>query len=132
MPTSVRDHMNPKVLYLREGDHLELVLRPMLQFGVTAVPLLDGEHRPVGLVSLRDLFPGEHHSPRPAFLLLDSTSVHKAARALGKASVHHAVVVDAAGRAVGMISALDLLRALVGLPADHPATFANEHPHIHG
>jgi hypothetical protein len=37
--------------------------------------------------------------------------------------MHHLVVVDGSGAAVGMLSSLDLLRALVGIPARHPETF---------
>jgi CBS domain-containing protein len=39
---------------------------------------------------------------------------------VAETNMHHLVVVDATGRAVGMLSALDLLRALVGLPAAPP------------
>jgi len=46
-----------------------------------------------------------------------------AARRLGLADAHHVVVVDSAGVAVGIVSVLDVLRAMLGLPAHHPAAF---------
>src|SRR5262245_31322457 len=52
---TVANIMNPKLLYIREGDRLALARAQILKFGVTAVPVLDEAHRPVGLVSLRDL-----------------------------------------------------------------------------
>ena len=54
-----RDIMNAKLLYIGQGDRLSLARRHILQFGVTAVPVLDETHRPVGVVSLRDLQRGD-------------------------------------------------------------------------
>jgi CBS domain-containing protein len=42
--------------------------------------------------------------------------------------LHHLVVLDDDGRACGMVSSLDLVRALVGLPPAHPATFPHRDP----
>jgi CBS-domain-containing membrane protein len=39
--------------------------------------------------------------------------------------LHHVVVTDESGKAVGMLSALDALRALIGEPPKHPAAFGN-------
>ena len=55
MSVTVRDCMNPKLVYVREGDRADLALQPILDFGITVVPVLDEDHRPVGTVSLRDL-----------------------------------------------------------------------------
>jgi CBS domain-containing protein len=55
MPSTVADIMNPKLLYIREGDRRSMARGQILRFGVTAVPVLDDGHRPVGIVSLRDL-----------------------------------------------------------------------------
>jgi hypothetical protein len=52
-----------------------------------------------------------------------STSIGDAARRLALADGHQLVVVDGAGVAVGIVSVLDILRALVGIPAHHPAAF---------
>jgi CBS-domain-containing membrane protein len=47
-------------------------------------------------------------------------SIADAARALTDADVHHLVVVGHDGRAAGMLSSLDLVRALTGVAAKHP------------
>ena len=47
-----------------------------------------------------------------------------AARVLAEKGLHHVVVVDTEGRAVGMLSAVDVVRGLLGLDARHPAAIA--------
>ena len=78
---------------------------------------------PVGIVSMRDLLNGNGHAEvtRPAFSMVSSTPIGEAARALAETDYHHLVVVDeATGRAVGMVSAVDLLRALLYMPPRPP------------
>jgi len=126
MPKTVADIMNPKLLYIRAGDRVSLARRHIIDFGVTAVPVLDETHRPVGVVSLRDLTgdEGERFEPSGNVATIKaSASVDEGARALAEGDYHHLVVVDDDGVAVGMVSALDFLRALVGLAPRHPAKF---------
>jgi CBS-domain-containing membrane protein len=122
---TVAEIMNPKLLYVRDGDRLSLVHSQILRFGVTAVPILDETHRPVGVVSLRDLSPDEDQVrvSSPANTVRDTASIEEGARALADADVHHLVVVDRDGVAVGMVSALDFVRAFVAQPPRHPAAF---------
>jgi CBS domain-containing protein len=130
----VKDVMNSDLLYVSEGEHLDVARHPMLEFGVTAVPVLDEEHRPVGVVSLRDLMTSAPtQASNPVYSIAETATVEEAARSMGEATFHHVVVVNTEGRAVGMLSALDLLRALAGLPSKHPAAFARfdaAHPHV--
>jgi ribosomal protein L30/L7E len=125
MARIVAEIMNRELFSVRPDDRAEVVLDAILAYGITAVPVLDDERRPLGVVSLRDLVDPERRSPisSPAATVLQSASVEEAARALGVTSFHHLVVVDEEGRAVGMVSAVDLVRGLVGLPARHPAAF---------
>jgi CBS domain-containing protein len=125
MNALVKDVMNGDLLYLREGERLDIARHPILEFGVTAVPVLDDKHRPVGVVSLRDLMAGAAAKPStPAWSIAETATVEEAARVMSEASFHHLVVVNGQGIAVGMVSALDLLRALAGLPSQHPRAFA--------
>ena len=124
MNATVRDFMNTEIVYLREGARPDIALRPILDFGITAVPVLDDESRPVGVVSLRDLVAPDETKPRVTEAVVSIRSdapMSLAARVLVEAGTHHLVVVDEQGRACGMLSALDVVRALTGMPARHPA-----------
>ena len=125
MPSTVADIMNRKLLYIAAGDRLSLARAKILEFGVTAVPVLDDEHKPVGVVSLRDLaHADERFLPSgPVRVVSSGASIDEGARALAEYGMHHLVVVDDGGAAVGMVSAIDFVRALVGLPVTHPQAF---------
>lgn len=121
----VREIMNPRLLYVRDGDRMTLVRAQILKFGVTGVPVLDDAHRPVGFVSLRDLSDDDErvHVSCPAVTVRDTDTIEAAAKRLATSTLHHLVVVDARGVAVGMVSAVDLLRAFAGVPSQHPPRF---------
>ena len=127
MKPIVADIMNPKLLYLAEGSRADLAREPILKLGVTAVPVLDPEGRPVGVVSLRDLASGKGavEPTAPAFTIVSTASVEAAARAIAETDYRHLVVVDEkTGRAVGMLSAMDVIRAMLDMPPRHPAPSA--------
>jgi CBS-domain-containing membrane protein len=125
MPLTVADIMNRKLLYISEGDRLSLARGKIIEFGITAVPVLDEDHRPVGIVSLRDLGnDGDRvRASSPVRVVRGGATVEDGARALAEYDLHHLVVVDDAGVAIGMVSAVDFVRALVGAPATHPRAF---------
>ncbi len=126
MSKTVADIMNPKLLYIRDGDRVALAKRHIIDFGITAVPVLDETHRPVGVVSLRDLAKeeGERFEPSGKVETVSaSASIEDGARRLAESDYHHLVVVDDTGVAVGMVSSLDFVRALVGLSPRHPVKF---------
>jgi CBS domain-containing protein len=125
MRTTVRDIMNPQLLYAPEGEPLHVLRAKLLRFGVSGAPVLDAAYRPVGFVSLRDFSAdgATARVTRPVVTTRDDELVESAARALADADLRHLVVVDAAGRAVGVVSALDFVRALAGLAPRHPARF---------
>ena len=121
---TVRDYMNSQLVYLREGDRVGIALRPMLDFGITAVPILDEEGCPTGVVSMRDLLDEQRPADRARhapIIIQEDASIEDAARVLAGEFVHHVVVVNAGGRAVGILSALDVIRALLALSPAHPS-----------
>ena len=125
---TVRDIMNAKLLYLDAGDRPALARRHILAFGITAVPILDETHRPVGVVTLRDLQGDEVKASPTVTTVKDTDSIEAAARFLASTEHHHLVVVDAKGIAVGMVSGVDFLRALLGMPPCHPKAFDDACP----
>jgi CBS domain-containing protein len=74
----------------------------LLEFGVTAVPVLDDEHRPAGLVSLRDLAHADDGRTvtEPVRVVRGGASVEDGARILAEHGAHQLVVVDEGGRAI--------------------------------
>jgi hypothetical protein len=128
----VRNVMNPELFHLRPSDSAEDALNGLLAFAVTGAPVLDEGGRPVGMVSLRELAPrrsGQAVSEimaSPALTIGQGATAGEGARLLAESGHHRMVVVDEEGRAVGNVSALDLLRALLGLEATHPPAF----PHL--
>ena len=52
-----------------------------------------------------------------------SATIEEGAKKLAESDYHHLVVVDDKGVAVGMVSSLDFVRALVGLEPRHPDKF---------
>ena len=99
MAPTVQTYMIPRLVYLREGDRLQVALRPLLDLGITAVPVLDEDHKPVGIISLRDLVDkrgGPPHMREDVRTVLVTASIQDAGKMLVDASLHHLVVVDAA------------------------------------
>jgi CBS domain-containing protein len=125
MARTVEEIMNRELVATRRDERPERARDIILGLGITALPVLDDERRPVGMLSLRDLFtPGQApgHTSSPLTVLTTAT-VEEAARMLAHTDYHQLVVIDTHGRAVGMVSCIDLLRALVGTPARHPSSF---------
>jgi hypothetical protein len=119
--------MNPEVLTLRPDMPLVEARHQLRSFGVSAAPVVDEDKRPVGVLSVKDILDGNgtaaDRMSRPALCTPSSALVEDAARQLAATRVHHLVVVDGAGATVGMLSTLDALRALLGMPTPHPASF---------
>jgi CBS domain-containing protein len=132
MTAIVKEIMNAELFSVRAGDTVESALDGILALQVTAAPVLDAHGRPLGVVSMRDLVATDarrtagERMTAPAAVVLASARISDAARLLGETGYRHLVVVDEEARAVGIVSAVDLVRALVGLPVRHPATF----PHL--
>ena len=129
--TTVREIMSRDLVYVTRGARASLALPQILRFGITAVPVLDDEHRPIGVVSLRDLVGDadiDAAMTRPARSISVGSTVEDAARMLAESEYHHVVVVGTDGRAVGIVSSVDLLRAMVGLPPRHPAALQDVKP----
>lgn len=129
MSRHVHEVMNPELFVLRPTDTVGSALFTILSLGVTAAPVVDGERRPTGVVSLRDLisdYGGEHVGDRmttPAATITSDAEIDEAARVLTDQNLHRLVVVDGDCRAVGVVTSVDLLRALLDMPVRHPSTF---------
>jgi CBS domain-containing protein len=91
--------------------------------------VVDRAGHPVGVASLRDLVAlkgGRLVAERmssPALVIDRMATIGEAARLLSEHGIHRLIVVDERGLAIGIVSALDCVRALYGLPAHHPSAF---------
>lgn len=129
MAKTVKEIMNSELLSVRPGDSAERALAYILAFDVTAVPVLDDRGKPLGVASLRDLLSRKSETTvaecmtAPAATIREGESIDRAARQLSDQTLHRLVVVSEQGRATGVVSALDVLSALLGRPVRHPAPF---------
>lgn len=126
MKRTVDEIMNPELAYGRPESSDEIIRELILAYGITAVPILDKEHRPIGVMSLRDLVdPGKRgrRLSAPAATIAATASLEDAAKHFCESGTHHVVVVDDEGRAVGMLSIVDVLRAVRGVIVTHPRAF---------
>ena len=127
MARTVQEIMNRELLVLRPDLPITEVRGLLRSFGVGAAPVLDDSRRPLGVVSVRDVLEEDgaarDRMTQPAVCVGSSTPVEDAARRLAGLEMHHLVVVDATGAVTGMVSTLDLLRAVLGMPTRHPPAF---------
>ena len=129
MATTVHEIMNPELFHVRPADAANEVARNIDALGITGAPVVGDDGHPLGVVTLRDCLRahgcetvGDRMS-RPAVTVRRLAAIDEAARVLAETGLHRLVVVDDHGVAVGMLSAVDVLRGLTGVPARHPATF---------
>jgi hypothetical protein len=127
MARTVQEIMNRELFALRPELPVAEVRGFFRSLHVGAAPVLDEARRPLGLLSVRDVMDGDgtvgERMTKPAICVDASTSIEEAAGRLARTSMHHLVVVDGSGAAIGMVSTLDFLRELLGMPAHHPDTF---------
>ncbi|MFF2406623.1 CBS domain-containing protein [Streptomyces sp. NPDC058092] len=117
---SVADLMTPTVVGVQRGTTFKEIARVLDQFGVTAVPVVDENECPVGVVSEADLLRRRDYGSgtntavelmsHPAITASPGWSAVRAARVMEKHKVKRLPVVDSEGRLVGVLSRSDLLQ----------------------
>ncbi|GAA2249850.1 CBS domain-containing protein [Streptomyces amakusaensis] len=116
----VADLMTPAAVSVQRGTAFKEIARLLDEYGITAVPVVDDEERPVGVVSEADLLrrqtsrttasTAEALMSSPAIVAEPQWSVVRAARVMEEKRIKRLPVVDAAGRLTGVVSRSDLLR----------------------
>lgn len=121
--------MNREMFSARPDETASDALHTLTALGLSGCPVLDDDGKPIGMIALSDLLRigskdtlGQHMSA-PVVTVNQNNTIEDAARLLGETGFHRLVVVDAEGEAVGMLSALDVVRGLVGMPAFRPSVF---------
>ena len=128
MAITVGEIMNRELYAARMEQPAADVLHDLISLGVSGCAVVDDENRPIAVVSLRDLSDleeGETVEDRmttPPLVVHESALIRDAGVLMAEAQVHRIIVIDGA-KAVGIVSSLDIVRGLLGLPASHPQTF---------
>jgi hypothetical protein len=132
MAATVGEVMNCELLSFAPGLSARQARDMLRSFGIGAAPVVDDFNHPIGVLSLRDLFEADGTTRQrmrsPALSVPSSMTLETAARCLVARDIHHLIVVDATGAAIGMLSALDVLRAFLGVPPHHPSAFPHWDP----
>jgi hypothetical protein len=131
MAVLVQEIMNREVFSMSPTASASDALHTLTTLGLSGCPVLDDNGAPMGMIALSDLLAiGTHdtlgqHMSRPVVTVNENTTIEEAARLLGETGFHRLVVVNGDGHAVGMLSSLDVVRGLIGLPAFRPAVFSH-------
>lgn len=132
--SAVSEIMSPKKLVVanieRKPSALD-VAKLMIKSRVGSVVLVDGDGRPVGIVTERDLLKKVSASNKPAKDIVAKSimsspvvsiraydSVETAAAVMAKKKVKRVVVVEEDGSCAGVLSATDISRKLARILAD--------------
>jgi CBS domain-containing protein len=117
MHVTVDELMHAPVMTITKHETLAKARQTMADHRVSALPVVDPEGRPLGMVTTSDLLDGHGHPDgapvsqvmsSPAYAVPRSEGPHVAARIMRNHHLHHVVVVDD-HRVVGMVSSYDLL-----------------------
>jgi acetoin utilization protein AcuB len=103
----------------------------MVDENIGAVPVVDDDGTPLGVVTRADVLEEDELDVdseataadlmrRSPITVFPTTPISEAARLMARARVHHLLVVDGAGRLVGMVSSLDVVRWVAEVEAVHP------------
>ncbi|MFF4546601.1 CBS domain-containing protein [Streptomyces sp. NPDC001406] len=140
-PSIVSDVMTQTVASVGRSASFKVIVEMMQDWGVSALPVLEGEERVVGVVSEADLLPTEElrDSPEEGYALLRrpadvakagaltagdlmsspaitvraSATLAEAARIMAREKVKRLPVVDESGLLVGVVSRADLLKVFL-------------------
>jgi CBS domain-containing protein len=117
---TVADLMTPDAVTVQRGTPFKEIARLLDEYGITAVPVVEADGRPVGVVSEADLLHSRlsENSPTtaeglmsaPALCARPEWTAVEAARVMERSRVKRLPVVDGAGRLIGVISRSDLLQ----------------------
>jgi len=136
MTRRVEQIMSQEMVSVHPEDALADVRRTLLDLEIQAAPVLDPEGRPLGVISMRDMIEEkESHGltvgdrmTSPVVDVNVEAPVDVAAQLMGQWRVHHLVVVDRSNKAVGFVSALDVIGGLTGHQRPHPGPLQSATP----
>ena len=131
MAKFVHEIMNPELFSVEPEAPCRDTLDFLVLLGVSGCPVIDEAGKLIGMVSIRDLVSGADDgdgrvSARisgPVVTIDQGATIEAAGQKLSEYHTRSLVVLDEKGRAVGLVSAVDLVAGLVGAPVSHPRAF---------
>ena len=129
MAKNVSEIMNRELFSLRPEDAVDDAMGYLVALGITGAPVVDEEGYVVGVIAMRDLARARggtrvaDRMSQPAVTVYSETLVRDAARVMADTGYHRVPVVTQDGHASGMVSIIDVVRAMLGVPVSHPPTF---------
>jgi len=119
--------MNRELLVVSPDTETQVVRELLQRYAISSVPVVDERRHPLGMVTACAVLDcngtARDRMSRPAVCVDGSTAIEIVAKRLATEDAHNLIVVDAAGSAVGIVSVLDVMRAMLGVPAHHPEAF---------
>lgn len=119
MPIKISDIMVRQVVTCRKDEKVKEVAMRMYENKIGSVVIVDGENRPIGIVTERDLiYVLARASPdTPVWSVMtenpvvinENALVTEALEKMRSLGIRHLPVVDSAGKLVGIISVRDLI-----------------------
>jgi CBS domain-containing protein len=128
MSQTVSEIMDPDFCRASQADSIGKLLQEMTDLGLGSVPVLDLSGHPLGVATVGDIDRCRHlgdlseNLKHPVVSVPQTTTIPEAARMLAEQNAERLVLVDQNGVAVGAVSALDLLRALLGFGVARAST----------
>lgn len=128
MAAVVEEIMNRELFSMSPSELARDAMTYLVALGITGAPVVDPDGVLVGVVSMRDLVGHDTtlvsaRMTSPPLTIRANATIEEAGRIMGESGYHRLVVVDGDSKPVGVVSALDIVRGLIGLPAGHPSTF---------
>lgn len=116
MDARVEQLMVPRVIVARVDETIGAIRRKMRQHRIHAIPVLDEQHRPAGIITSSDLVEEVDSGRQVAEIMTRNIysvskedGAHVAARLMRNRRVHHLLVTEGP-EVVGILSSFDLLR----------------------
>lgn len=134
MAVLVEEIMTREVFSLLPSESVESALSYILALGITGAPVIDDKGELIGVVSMRDLLQDRHgdtvgeRMSTPVVVVSARAPITEAGKLIGETGYHRLVVMGAGGLPIGVVSSVDVVRGLLGLPAVHPATSPHYDP----
>jgi CBS domain-containing protein len=127
--TTVDRIMARQLFHCTTDDSAEEALEYLRMLNIHAAPVFEPDQRiPVGMIALSDLTGSLHgvkardRMSSPVISVLGTAPLSQAAETIARTEFHHLVVTDVDGRAIGFVSAIDVIRAQLGwIPTEVPA-----------